>query len=62
MVGTIISVIISALKVIILIALSILSCLGMWVFFNGDNSENETICDGVRVCILILLMILIIVS
>lgn len=55
-------IIISVLKAILLIILSILSCLGMWVFFNGDDSENETICDGVRVCILVLLMILIIVS
>ena len=57
-----IGIIISVLKTIILIVLSILSCLGIWVFFNGDDSENETICDGVRVCFLILLMILIIVS
>lgn len=62
MIGTIISVIISVLKVVILIVLSILCCLGIWIFFNGDDSKNETICDGVRVCILILLMILIIVS
>lgn len=55
-------IIISVVKSIILILLSILSCLGMWVFFNGDDSENETICDGVRVCILVLLMIFITVS
>lgn len=57
-----IGIIISVLKAILLINLSILSCLEMWVFFNGDDSENETICDGVRACVLILLMILIIVS
>nr|DAQ98125.1 MAG TPA: hypothetical protein [Caudoviricetes sp.] len=55
-------IIISVVKSIILILLSILSCLGMWVFFNGDDSENGTICDGVRVCILVLLMIFITVS
>lgn len=57
-----IGIIISVLKTIMLIVLSILSCLGIWIFFDGDDSKNETICDGVRVCFLILLMILIIVS
>ena len=57
-----IGIIISVLKAIILIVLSIISCLGIWVFFNGDESKNETICDGVRVCFLLLLMIFIIVS
>ena len=55
-------IIISVLKAIILIVLSIISCLGILVFFNGDESKNETICDGVRVCFLLLLMIFIIVS
>lgn len=57
-----IGIIISVLKAIMLIVLSILSCLDIWIFFNGDDSENETICDGVRVCILVLLMIFIVVS
>lgn len=57
-----IGIIIGILKLIIIIVLSILSCLGIWVFFTSDKSENETICDGVAVCILILMWILIIVS
>lgn len=57
-----IGIIIGIVKLIIIIVLSILSCLGIWVFFTGDKSENETICDGVAVCILILMWILIIVS
>lgn len=57
-----IGIIISVLKTIILIVLSILSSLGIWIFFDGDDSENKTICDGVRVCILVLLMIFIVVS
>lgn len=55
-------IIISVLKAIIFIVLLIICCLGIWIFYNGDDSENETICDGVRVCILVLLMIFITVS
>lgn len=57
-----IGIIISVLKAIILIVLSIISCLCIWVLFNEDESKNEKICDGVRVCFLLLLMIFIIVS
>lgn len=57
-----IGIITSIAKMIIIIVLSILSCLGIWVFFTGDKSKNETICDGVAVCILLLMWILIIVS
>lgn len=57
-----IGIIISIAKMIIIIGLSILSCLGIWNFFTGDKSKNETICDGVAVCILILMWILITVS
>ena len=57
-----IGIITSIVKMIIIIVLSILSCSGIWVFFTGDKSKNETICDGVAVCILLLMWILIIVS
>jgi hypothetical protein len=58
----VIGIIINVAKLVALIVSTILSCLELWFFFTGNESDAVTIRDGLAACIFILMMILMIVS